>query len=152
MNQQDFIEKISPKLKLIRNEFDYTQETMAKSLGISKKTLVQIEKGRSLMKWSEAVTLAILFNQSEIVQMAFGGSAQEIIMTISFDDYQTRSRKTMGGKVWWKDLEKKCGFRIQQNIISQHYRLLDPSDYRILSSFDRDTIYRKLSDIIEKNQ
>ena len=56
MNRVEFINKASEKLKMIRMESDFTQDKMAEILGISKKTLVQIEKGRSTFGWAGAVT------------------------------------------------------------------------------------------------
>jgi DNA-binding XRE family transcriptional regulator len=47
MDRKQFIEICDSKLKMIRIEFSYSQEKMALILGISKKTLVEIEKGRS---------------------------------------------------------------------------------------------------------
>ncbi|WP_406565370.1 helix-turn-helix domain-containing protein [Bacillus solitudinis] len=44
MEQKAVIELISDKLKLIRTEQGFTQDKMAEFLGISKKTLVQIER------------------------------------------------------------------------------------------------------------
>ncbi len=38
--------------------------------------------------------------------------------------------KTIGGKQFWTDLRIQEGWRIQQNIFTQHYRLLDPKDIR----------------------
>lgn len=38
--------------------------------------------------------------------------------------------KTMGGRQFWGDVQFFQGWKIQQNVISQHYRLLDPSDQR----------------------
>jgi hypothetical protein len=35
---------------------------------------------------------------------------------------------TMGGKVFWNTLEVKYGFKLQQNINTGHYRILDPAD------------------------
>ncbi len=38
--------------------------------------------------------------------------------------------KTMGGRQFWGDTLFFQGYRIQQNVLSQHYRLLDPEDIR----------------------
>lgn len=38
--------------------------------------------------------------------------------------------KTLGGRQFWGDVAFFRGFRIQQNVITGHYRLLDPDDYR----------------------
>ncbi len=44
--------------------------------------------------------------------------------------------KTWGGKVWWKAISEKKGYRIQQNMFSWHYRLLDQENRRIYASFN----------------
>lgn len=38
--------------------------------------------------------------------------------------------KTMGGRQFWGDVQFFQGWKIQQNVISKHYRLLDPDDQR----------------------
>jgi len=38
--------------------------------------------------------------------------------------------KTLGGRQFWGDVLHFRGWRIQHNVITQHYRLLDPSDVR----------------------
>ena len=47
MKREEFIKTVSSKLKLIRTEYGITQEAMSEMLGISKKTLVETEKGLS---------------------------------------------------------------------------------------------------------
>lgn len=44
MNKETVIDLISKNVRLIRLERGYSQEKMATVLGISKKTLVQVEK------------------------------------------------------------------------------------------------------------
>ena len=46
---------------------------MAAVLGISKKTLVEIEKGRSSLGWTGAAAFAAIFRESGILQAQFGG-------------------------------------------------------------------------------
>ncbi|MBT2668782.1 hypothetical protein J7J00_25590 [Bacillus sp. ISL-4] len=41
----------------------------------------------------------------------------------------TPKEKTMGG-IWWKEVEYRGDFRLQQNLISNHYRILDQYGYR----------------------
>ncbi len=147
MRREEFIQKADEKLKMIRIEHDYTQDKMAAILGISKKTLVQIEKGRSSLGWPGAVTLCTIFKDSEVLEMTFGGQPQDIILTLAFDGYERSYERTMGGKVWWKDLESKGEYKIQQNIISQHYRILDGEDRRISSSFDYEYIKKRLQEL-----
>ncbi|PAB58575.1 helix-turn-helix transcriptional regulator [Anaeromicrobium sediminis] len=148
MTREDFIKIIDAKVKLIRNEFNYTQDKMAQILGISKKTLIQVEKGRSSLGWTTSVALCTLFKNSEIIEMLFGGSVEDLLLTLAFDNYEENFPKTLGGKVWWKHVEEKSGYKIQQNIISSHYRILDEKDRRISSSFDLDYIedqFKKLT-------
>lgn len=38
--------------------------------------------------------------------------------------------KTMGGKQFWGDVHFFHGWKIQQNVITKHYRLLDENDFR----------------------
>ena len=147
MTRDEFVKKIDEKLKMIRTENDYTQDKMAEILGISKKTLVQIEKGRSTLGWAVAVTLCTIFRDSEMLEMTFGGQPQDIILTLAFDGYEKSFEKTLGGKVWWKEVDSKGTYKIQQNIISQHFRILDADDKRISSSFDYEYIKKRLSEL-----
>ena len=144
MERNEFIGKADEKLKLVRTEYDFNQERMAEILGISKKTLVQIEKGRSSLGWTGAVALCAIFERSEILEAAFGGAAAELMMTLAFRDSEPDYPKTMGGKIWWKTLEESNGNKIQQNIVSQHYRILDPFDRRVFSSFELAAVKERL--------
>jgi hypothetical protein len=39
--------------------------------------------------------------------------------------------RTMGGKVWWNDLDARCGYRLQQHKLRQHhFRILDSENIR----------------------
>ena len=136
MTREEFIEICNKTLKLIRAEYSFSQEKQAKILGISKKTLVEIEKARSSLGWTGSVALCTIFSQSEVIQSTFGGNPQEIIQALSFENSAEGYPKTMGGKVWWTDVLSENGYKIQQNFISHHYRLLDSENNRLISSFD----------------
>jgi DNA-binding XRE family transcriptional regulator len=104
-------------------------------LGISKKTLVEIEKSRKSLGWTVSVTLASIFSDSTILRDAIGGDVSDIIIALAFKDIEVDYPKTWGGKVWWKTIsEKKC-YRIQQNLFSRHYRLLDQENRRFIYFF-----------------
>ena len=152
MTKNDFIQNINQKVKLIRTENDYTQDKMAEILGISKKTLVEIEKGRSSFTWSGAIAVALLFNQSQIIQMTFGDDPLDMIKTIAFTNYNANLHEnfpeTMGGKIWWRLVKEQAGYKIQQNVISLHYRILDEHNRRICSSTDSDYIHKRLMELI----
>ncbi|MDD3290841.1 MAG: helix-turn-helix domain-containing protein [Eubacteriales bacterium] len=150
MNRGEFISTVDSKLKMIRNEFDYTQDKMAEIIGVSKKTLIQIEKQRGSLGWTGAVCVCLVFKDSEILQMAFGGDPQDIIRSLAFDNYEEGGQNTMGGKIWWRDQKGDKHYRVQQNLISQHYRILDGENRRICFSFDIEYInkrFKELSDL-----
>ena len=140
MDRDEFIENCNCKLKLIRTEYGYSQDKMSVILGMSKKTLVEIEKGRSTLGWSGSVTVCSIFRNSEIISATFGGKPTDIIMALAFDGKEPAYKKTLGGKVWWQDVEKNKKGKIQQNIISRHYRILDNADRRVCSSFSFEEI------------
>ncbi|MFL0195366.1 helix-turn-helix transcriptional regulator [Clostridium sp. WILCCON 0269] len=145
MTREEFIKIVDSKVKLIRNEKGYTQDKMSDVLGISKKTLVQIEKGRCSLGWTTAIAACTIFKDSEILQLAFGGEAEDIILSLAFNGYEKAYEKTLGGNIWWRDIEFNGIYKIQQNIISKHYRILNDKDRRICSSFELDYIRKRLN-------
>ncbi len=124
------------KLKLIRTEYGLTQDKMAIILGISKKTLIEVEKNRKSLGWTGSVALASIFSDSTILHDAVGGDMSGIIIALAFKDVDVNYPKTWGGKVWWKTISENKGYRIQQNLFSRHYRLLNHENHRIYASFN----------------
>ncbi len=149
MNREEFIALVNKDLKLVRTEYGLTQDKMAIILGISKKTLVESEKGRRSIGWTEAVALVTIFSESTILQNSFGDDLQGVVSALAFENVEINYPSTMGGRVWWKEITSKDGYRIQQNIISAHYRILDSKDRRLISSFSLDEI-REYLDTITK--
>lgn len=150
MERETAIIIISEKIKLIRTEQGYTQDKMAEILGLSKKTLVQIEKGRNTANWTTIVAVCALFNQSEILNSVLGDDPVEFIKLIGLQNTESKKEKTMGGKVWWKEVSKEGDFRLQQNMISQHYRILDEENYRRFSTFNLDEAMNRLKELKEE--
>ena len=140
MTRDEFIKECNRIEKLIRTEFSYSQEHMAEILGISKKTLVEIEKDRRSLGWSGSVVLCSLFHDSQVLAGAFGGDPGDMIQALAFDHRNRIYLKIMSGNVWWLEIETKGEFKIQQNIISQHYRILNGANERIYSTFDLEDI------------
>lgn len=136
MTRDEIIMQVSEKLRLIRTEAGYTQDKMADIIGVSKKTLVQIEKGRVQANWSTVVSICALFRETETVQYLFGSEPLEVLETVALNGIDLRKTKTLGGRVWWRIVSQKNGFILQQNILSKHFRILDERNYRIFSSFD----------------
>ena len=167
MQRDEFIKMISRKLKLIRTEYGITQEVMSEMLGISKKTLIETEKGRRDLSWTEVIAVVTVFEKSEVLQDVIGtmvvtvalvelcdlrhffigeGKIKDIqivldmIHVLAFENRTIKYPPTMGGKVWWRVIDEKNGIRLQQNYVTGHYRLLDKNDCRLISSFDRNEI------------
>ena len=59
--------------------------------------------------------------------------------------------KTMGGRQFWGDVQFYQGWKIQQNVISKHYRLLSPADQRHASG-SLEECRRRLDEIKEEKQ
>ena len=146
MDKESFVKMADQRLRLVRTEFGLTQEKAAKVLGISKKTLVEIEKGRRSLGWEGAVCFGSIFSESEILKNDFGGELSDLILSLAFSDVEVKYPKTMGGKVWWKTVIKYGEYKIQRNVISSHFRLLDKDDCRIISSFDLKTVKERLGE------
>ena len=140
VDRKEFIQEMDIHLKLVRTEYGYTQEMMASILGLSKKTLVEIEKGRSSLGWMGAVAFSSLFSDSRILSSLLGGGAEDMVKALAFEGKKPYFFPTMGGKIWWKKKKKKEKWKIQQNIISNHFRALDRHDRRISFGFDFDHV------------
>ncbi|HPF18848.1 MAG TPA: transcriptional regulator, partial [Bacillota bacterium] len=72
------------------------------------------------------------------------------IRSLAFNNYEEGGQNTMGGKIWWRDQKGDKRYRVQQNLISQHYRILDGENRRICFSFDIEYInkrFKELSDL-----
>ncbi|MBU7592798.1 helix-turn-helix transcriptional regulator [Metabacillus halosaccharovorans] len=147
MDKEQVIEVISPKIRLVRLEKRYSQEKMAEVLGISKKTLIQIEKGRALAGWSNSIVLCSLFRDSEVLRSVLGDDPLEVIETIAHNGIDTPKDKTMGGRIWWKEISKKGSFLLQQNLVSQLFRIIDDQQYRWFSTFDIQEALMRLNEL-----
>lgn len=151
MTREDFALEMDRQVKLVRTEYGFTQEVMAKVLGISKKTLVEIEKGRSSLGWTGAVALCAIFSGSQVLSGRLGGEAGDMIQALAFQNLRPAYPKTLGGRIWWRTVERRGAFVIQQNILSQHYRVLDHEDGRVCSSFDLEEVRRRLEELEEQS-
>ena len=102
MTKKEFAAALDSALKAVRKEYGFTQEKMAAVLGISKKTLVEIEKGRSSLGWTGAAAFAAIFRESFILQAQFGGDLDDLVEALAFAEAEPQYPKTMGGRVWWR--------------------------------------------------
>ncbi len=144
MTKKEFAAEMDGAVKVVRKEYGFTQEKMAAVLGISKKTLVEIEKGRSSLGWTGAAAFAGIFRESCILQEKFGGDLDDLVEALAFAEAEPQYPKTMGGKVWWREILKEKDYRIQQNVISGHFRLLDGENRRLMASFALERVLERL--------
>lgn len=151
MTKTDLINKISEKIKLIRTEYGFSQDKMAEIIGISKKTLVQIEKERKTLSWTAVCAVCAIFRESEILKMILSDDPVEIIEVFALQNTIKPKNPTMGGKLWWATSKKKGNYILQQNKISGHYRIINSNNMRLCSSFDKNEILKKFNEITEVN-
>ncbi|RLQ97345.1 helix-turn-helix transcriptional regulator [Falsibacillus albus] len=148
MTREEIILLVSEKMRLVRVEANYTQDKMAEVIGISKKTLVQIEKGRIDAGWTTVIALCALFSNSQTLQHALGGVPMEIVEVVAREGIDYRKEKTLGGKVWWTEIQQEKGFVLQKNIITKHYRIIDEDYFRLFSSFDDKLAQQRFDELI----
>lgn len=122
---------------------------MSEILGISKKTLVQIEKGRNTASWTTIVAVCALFNHSRVLLSVLGDDPVEFVKLVGLRSGGNQKIKTFGGKVWWKEVKIVGTFKIQQNLISHHYRIIDEENYRYIYTFDLAIAEKRLQELNE---
>lgn len=133
--KDSFVKAISPIVIEIRMERRIRQEEMAEVLGISRKTLVQIEKGRRNLSWTEAVCVATLFKDSPTLEKVLGGNPIDVLSDINYLP-KNKERIVSPDSYWWEDVMIEGTYTIQQNIISKQYRIIDDRNIQLFSSFD----------------
>lgn len=147
MEKARFIELISEKMGSVRLEQGMSREKMAETLGIPKKMLIQIERRKSDANWTTVVAFCALFNHSKLLQSVLGDEPIFFVQLMAQDSDAVPKEKTLGGKVWWKPVETRGDFRLQQNVISHHFRILDEENYRWFSSFDKEEALKRLEEL-----
>jgi hypothetical protein len=92
--------------------------------------------------------LASIFSDSTILHDAIGGDISDLIIAVALRDVDV-DYPNWGGKIWWKSITEMKGYRIQQNMFSRHYRLLDQGNRRIHTSFNLKEIEEVMEEIIK---
>lgn len=133
MDKQAFTETLQAKFKMVRTEAGYTQDSMSHTIGLSKKTLVQIEKERILPNWTTCISLCALFRNSEVLTNTFSGDPLELAQVISrghgvYSNYESES-------VYWEDIDSKNGFKLQFNKVNKVYRVINDENLPVHASY-----------------
>ena len=147
MDKEYMILIVSQYLKTIREDKQFSQEKMANMIGISKKKLVQIEKKRTFLNWTTTIAVCSLFREHPLLREKIGSDPMEIIELIADDLRIQSSEKTLGGVVFWKNLYEYKGFKLQKNVLSTHFRILDEDNYRVISTFNESVVKEKWQEI-----
>lgn len=102
---------------------------------------------RVLAVWT-GIILVILF---PAVCGAEGPEESAVQRKIEEVQRKVLSMKTLGGRQFWGDVQYFHGWKIQQNVISKHYRLLDAADQRHTSG-TLEACRERLEEIKESKQ
>ncbi len=121
MTRESFIALCDRKEKLVRNELGYSQEKMSSLLGVSKKTLVEIEKWRSSLGWQGACTLCTLFQNTREITLTFGTDIPALLQAMTEDAAFLPPVESPHAQ--WIPILDLGENKIEQNTASQLYRL-----------------------------
>ncbi len=150
MTKEKLTHTVSQSLRLIRNEYHVSQDVFSEMIGITKKTLVQIEKDRSLASWSVVIAVVMLFKDSQILKMNLNDDPPQVLHSIVFDSVELPKSQTMGGKMFWRTIKSTSGFKMQQNYFSGHYRIVDGLGRRFISSYQKSLVEDWLQEVTSK--
>ncbi|CAD2079033.1 helix-turn-helix transcriptional regulator [Phocicoccus pinnipedialis] len=133
MDRKAFTKVIQSKFKIIRTEAGYTQDSMSQTVGLSKKTLVQIEKERVIPNWTTCVSICALFRDSDTLTSTFGGDPLELAQVLSrgnafYPDYLKES-------LYWETVKEKEGWTLQKNKMNDLHRVLNPENRPVHASY-----------------
>ena len=97
--------------------------------------------------FTSAPASTTLFSESTVLQNTFGGEMSDILKAYAFEQAAPHYPRTMGGRIWWEVTKQGAGWKIQQNYISRHYRLLTADNKHICSSFDAEKLERLANEL-----
>lgn len=93
MTKKEFAAALDSALKAVRRNMDLQRKNGRRSW-VSKKTLVEIEKGRSSLGWTGAAAFAAIFRESCILQAQFGGDLDDLVEALAFAEAEPQYPKT----------------------------------------------------------
>ncbi len=150
ITKQDLIEKISGSVKLLRAEYNYSQQEMANSIGLSKKTLIQIEKDRLFLSWCATCAVCAVYRTSRQLSMELGEDPVNLVETLAHNDLQSYPESESKNYVFWDVVEESGGYILAKNILTEHYKITGKDGKKYFSSFDLKKITARFNDLIKK--
>jgi DNA-binding XRE family transcriptional regulator len=151
MDKEEILELISENMKQIRLENELSLDKMAELLGMSKRMLIHIEKGKTHVLWIHTIGICALFPDSSILMSLIGEDPLQTIQMLSYEKPYRPKNKTYGGRIWWKDVKTLGNYSLQQNMISQHFRIVDDEQDRWYSTFDEQEATLKLIELYKED-
>lgn len=152
MIRHDLIKIVSENIKILRAEYDYSQQVMANAIGLSKKTLIQVEKGRSLLGWTATCATCAIFKNSKLLGMTLGGDPTALVETLAHKYCYVQSELESKNYLFWDIVEDNGEYTIQKNIISEHYKIAGKNGKRLFSSFDFEKVNATYNEYINKGE
>ena len=92
-----------------------------------------------------------MFRDSEVLQNTLGDDPLVVIETMAHNSTNNFKKKHWEEKSGGNRFKKK-GIFAQQNLISQHYRILDRQDYRWFNSFDLEETLNQLNKLATNSE
>lgn len=152
MTKDELVRVVSENIKVLRAEYDYSQQAMANAIGLSKKTLIQVEKDRIILSWTAVCAACAVFKSSKLLNMTLGGDPTALVEAMAhkycFTDNDTEAR----GNLFWDVIQNNGEYTLQKNVISEHYRIIDQKGRRLFSSFDLKKADAVYSQYMEKGE
>ncbi len=145
ITQLELRKKISNSMKLLCAEYGYSQQEMANSVGLSKKTLIQVEKERILLSWVATCAVCAVYHSSRQLLMELGEDPINIIETLAHDNLSIAADSGSRNYVFWDVVEERGGYTLAKNILTEHYKVTDADGKRYCSSFD----YKKIMEMYD---
>lgn len=121
MDKNSFVKVLQTKMKIVRTEAGYTQDAMSETIGLSKKTLVQIEKERILPNWTTCLAICALFRDSQVLINTFGGDPLELAQHLSRGVGAYPDLEFEG--LYWETLDTKDNLLIEYNKKTELFRV-----------------------------
>ncbi len=152
MTRYELTRIVSENIKMLRAEYDYSQQEMANAIGLSKKTLIQIEKDRLPLSWTAVCAVCAVFRNSKLLRMTLGGDPTALVETLAHENCYAYEDSENRSFLFWDVLKDDGEYALQKNIISEHYRITDKKGKRVFSSLSHDKANAEYDKYTEKGE
>ena len=152
MTRYDLTKIVSENMKMLRAEYGYSQQEMANAIGLSKKTLIQIEKDRLELGWTAVCAVCAGFKGSKLLHMTLGEDPATLAETLAHENCYAYEEAESRNLLFWDVVKSSGGYSLQKNIISEHYRIVDKHGRRLFSSLNIDKVNIAFEKYLEKGE